>query len=100
MLALAVLIGLTCPPGERPLDLRGKLPTGHQTFDLVISVEPYYARVYISQLGFPASSQQCCSGKPTSVLRVPIAGAQFCLRQSQPQMKWKIQVLLNPELEL
>lgn len=100
MLTLAVLIGLVCPPGERTIDLRGKLPTGLQTLDLVISVEPYYARVYVSQLGFPTSAQQCCSGKPTSVLRVPVAGAHFCIRQSQPQMKWKIQILANPELEL
>jgi hypothetical protein len=45
--------------------------------DFVVSVEPFSARFYIYQLGFPDSFQQCCSNKPTSVLRVPIGIGRF-----------------------
>jgi hypothetical protein len=68
--------------------------------DLVVSVEPFYTRFYIYQLGFPQSRQQCCSNKPTSVLRVPIGTGRFCVRQSQPQMKWRAHALLRPDIEM
>jgi hypothetical protein len=57
-------------------------------------------RFYIYQLGFPQSRQQCCSNKPTSVLRVPIGTGRFCVRQSQPQMKWTARALLRPDIEM
>jgi hypothetical protein len=68
--------------------------------DFVVSVEPFSARFYIYQLGFPDSFQQCCSNKPTSVLRVPIGTGRFCVRQSQPQMKWRLRGLLRPDIEM
>ena len=100
MLKLFLVVTMTCQAGERLVDLSGKLPSNLRYVDIVVSVEPAYARLYISQLGFPDSFQQCCSGKHTAVLHLPVAGAQFCIKQSQPQMKWKAKVLLRPDVEL
>ena len=91
---------LACSPGDRLLDLSGKIPRGLRSIDLVISLEPFYARFYIYQLGHPDSFQQCCSGKPNSVVRVPVIDGRFCVRQSQPQMKWQVHVLLRPDVEM
>jgi hypothetical protein len=97
---ILLFAALLCQPGDRLIDLSGKLPRGLQYLDLVVSVEPLYARFYIYQLGFPDSFQQCCSNKPTSVLRVPIGGGRFCVRQSQPHMKWRARAVARPDLEL
>jgi hypothetical protein len=97
---LLLIAALVCQPGERLIDLSGKLPRGLQFMDLVVSVEPSYARFYIYQLGFPDSFQQCCSNKPTSVLRVPIGDGRFCVRQSQPNMKWRARALVKPDVEM
>ena len=56
---LLIVAALVCQPGERLIDLTGKLPRGLQFMDIVVSVEPFYARLYIYQLGFPDSFQQC-----------------------------------------
>ncbi len=97
---ILLMAALACMPGERLIDLNGKLPRGLQYLDLVISVEPFYTRFYIYPLGFPDRFEQCCSNKPTSVVRVPVGEGRFCIRQSQPQMKWRARVLLRPELEM
>jgi hypothetical protein len=97
---LLLVAALACQPGERLIDLSDKLPRGLQFMDFVVSVEPFYARFYIYQLGFPDSFQQCCSNKPTSVLRVPIGTGRFCVRQSQPRMKWRVRALLRPDIEM
>jgi len=97
---LLIVAALVCQPGERLIDLTGKLPRGLQFMDIVVSVEPFYARLYIYQLGFPDSFQQCCSNKPTSVLRVPIGTGRFCIRQSQPKMKWRVRALLKSDIEM
>jgi hypothetical protein len=97
---LFILAALACQPGDHFIDLGDKIPRGLQFIDLVISVEPFYTRFYIYQVGFPERFQQCCSNKPTSVLRVPVGDRQFCVRQSQPQMKWRVRVLLRPDVEL
>jgi len=68
--------------------------------DLIVSVEPYYTRLYIYQLGFPESMQHCCGNKPTSVITVPMVDGLICIHQSQPQMKWHIRALLRPDLEM
>jgi hypothetical protein len=95
-----LVAALACQPGDRLIDLSAKLPRALKFIDIVVSVEPFYTRLYIYQLGFPDSFQQCCSNKPTSVLRVPIAGRQFCVRQSQPKMKWHMRTILRPDIEL
>jgi hypothetical protein len=97
---LLLVAALACQPGDRLIDLSGKLPRGLQFMDFVVSVEPFYTRFYIYQLGFPQSRQQCCSNKPTSVLRVPVGTGRFCVRQSQPQMKWTARALLRPDIEM
>jgi hypothetical protein len=97
---LLVVAVLACQPGDHLIDLRGKFPHGLQFMDLVVSVEPFYSRFYIYQLGFPESFQQCCSNKRTSVLRVPVGDGRFCVRQSQPQMKWRARVLFRPDIEM
>ena len=97
---LLLIAALTCQPGDRLIDLSGKLLRNLQFMDFVVSVEPFYARFYIYQLGFPDSFQQCCSNKATSVLRVPISDGRFCIRQSQPQMKWHVRALLRPDIEM
>ena len=100
MKSLLLLMALTCQPGERLLDLSDKLPRGLQSLDLVVSIVPFYARIYVYEAGFPDSFQQCCNNKRTSVLRVPVASGRFCVRQSQPQMTWKIRALIKPDIEL
>src|ERR1700731_960914 len=97
---LLILAALTCRPGDRLVDLNGKLPRDRQFVDVVVSVEPFYSRLYIYRPGFPDSFQQCCSNKSTSVLRVPIGDGRFCIRQSQPQMKWRVRALLRPDIEM
>jgi hypothetical protein len=97
---LLLIVALTCQGNDRLVDLSGKLPRGVQYMDFVVSVEPAYTRIYIYQLGFPDSFQQCCGNKPTSVLRVPIGTGRFCIRQSQPQMKWRMRAIARPDVEL
>jgi hypothetical protein len=97
---LLIIAALACQPGDRMIDLSGKLPRNIQFIDFVVSIEPFYARFYIYQPGFPESFQQCCSNKPTSVLRVPIGEGRFCARQSQPRMKWRLRALLRPDIEM
>jgi hypothetical protein len=97
---LLLVAALVCQPGERLVDLSDKLPRGLQFMDVVVSVEPFYARLYIYQLGYPDSFQQCCNNKPASVLRVPIGFGRFCIRQSQPQMKWRLRGVLRPDIEI
>src|ERR1700733_8438048 len=96
---LLLIAALACHSGERQINLAGKLPPALKFMDIVVSVEPFYTRLYIYQLGFPDSFQQCCSNKPTSVLRMPIGTGQFCVKQSQPQMKWHIRAILKPDVE-
>ena len=100
MHALGLLIALTCQPQDHLLDLSSRLPAGLQFLDLIISVEPFYARVYVYEAGFPERFQTCCDNKRTSVLRVPIKSGRFCIRQSQPKMTWKIRGALKGSIEL
>lgn len=100
MAHLLLMAALACGSGERLLDLRGKVPLTLKMLDLVISVSPFYSRIYIYPLGSPDDFEPCCGNKPTSILRLPIGNAQFCIRQSQPQMKWQIRGLLQPEISL
>jgi len=96
---LLIVVALACQPGDRLIDLSGKIPRGLQFLDFVVSVEPFYSRIYIYQLGYPDSFQQCCSNKSTSVLSVPVGAARFCVRQSQPQMKWRVRAVARPAVE-
>jgi hypothetical protein len=97
---LLLVAALACQSGERLVDWSAKLPHRVQYMDLVVTIEPFYARLYIYQLGYPDSMQQCCNNKRTSVVRVPVGAGRFCVRQSQAQMKWQAHGLLRPDFEL
>lgn len=97
---LLIIAALACQPGDRLIDLGGKLPRELQYMDFVVSLQPFYARIYIYQLGYPDSFQPCCGNKPASVLRVPVGTGRFCIRQSQPRMKWHLRALARPDIEL
>ena len=97
---LLTAAALACNPGYWLIDLSGKIPRGVTSMDFVVSVEPYYTRFYIYQPGFPESVQHCCGNRPTSVIKVPIVDGRFCIRQSQPQMKWHLRALLRPDIEM
>jgi len=97
---LLIAAALACNPGDRLVDLRDRIPRGLQSLDLVVTVEPFYARFYIYQPGFPDSIQHCCGNKRTSVIKVPVVDGRFCVRQSQPQMKWTVRGLLRPDIRM
>ncbi len=97
MVLALTLIALACSPGDRLLDLSGKLPHALKTIDVLVSVEPFYARLYVYQPGFPDSSQSCCRNQPSSVLKLPVIDGRFCIKQSQPKMKWKLQIIGRPD---
>jgi hypothetical protein len=96
---LLLVAALACQPGDRLIDLDSKIPRSVRSMDFV-SLEPFYTRFYICQPGFPDSIQRCCSGKPTAVLRMPVVDGRYCVRQSQPQMKWTVRALLKPDIEM
>lgn len=95
-----LVAALACLPEDRLVDLTSKIPRQTRSIDLVVSVEPFYTRFYIYQPGFPESRQQCCNGKPTGIVRIPVVDGKFCVKQSQPQMKWTVRVLLKPDIEM
>jgi hypothetical protein len=100
MTLMLVAVAFICSPGDRLVDFRNKIAVNQRFIDILLTVQPAYTRFYIYQPGFPDSFQQCCGDKPSGVLRVPVLDGQFCIRQSQPQMKWRAQVILRPELSL
>lgn len=91
---------LACNVGDRLVDLSGQIPHGLKYVDLIVAVKPFYTRFYIYQPGYPAGFMQCCSNKSTGVLHVPVIDGRFCIRQSQPQMKWSVRAILKPDLEI
>jgi hypothetical protein len=97
---LLLLAALACGPGDQLVDFRSKIPPRLKFVDLIVSVEPFYTRFYIYQPGYADSIQQCCSGKPSGVLRVPVIDGRYCIRRSQPQMKWNVRAVLRPDLEM
>ena len=97
---LLIAAALVCNAGDRLVDLSGKIPRRLKFVDLVVSVEPFYTRFRIYQPGYPDSFMQCCGNKPSGVLRVPVIDGRFCVRQSQPQMKWRVRVVLRPDLKI
>lgn len=97
---LLLVAALACMPGDRLVDLAGKIPRNVRSMDFVVTLEPFYARFYIYQPGFPDSFQQCCNGRPTGVLKIPVVDGRFCIRQSQPAMKWTVRALSRPDIEM
>lgn len=97
---LLLVAALACLRGDRLVDLTNKIPRDVRSMDFIVSLEPFYARFYIYQPGFPDSLQQCCSGRPTGILRIPVVDGRFCIRQSQPKMKWTVRALSRPDIEM
>ena len=97
---LLITAVLACNSGDRLVDLRDKIPRGLNSIDLMVTVEPFYARFYIYQPGFPESLQHCCGNKPSSIIRVPVVDGRFCVRLSQPQMKWTVRALFRPDIQM
>jgi hypothetical protein len=67
-------------------------------FGLKLIKNPVY--IIWCHVDYPESIQHCCNNEPTSVIRVPVGEGRFCIRQSQPQMKWHARALLKPDLEM
>ena len=97
---LLIAAVVACNAGDRVVDLSGQIPRGLKFIDLIVSVKPSYARFYIYQPGYPDSFMQCCSDKPSGLLRVPVIDGRFCVRQSQPQMKWNVRAVLKSDVEI
>jgi hypothetical protein len=97
---LLITAALACNPGDRLVDLRDKIPRGLHSIDLMVTVDPFYARFYIYQPGFPESLQHCCGNKRASIIKVPVVDGRFCVRQSQPQMKWTVRALFRPDIQM
>jgi hypothetical protein len=100
MYKLIFIASLACAPGDRLVDLTGKFSADVKFLELLISIEPFYARLYFYPAGFPELSQQCCNNKFTSIVRVPIADGKLCIRQSQQSMNWKARAILNRGIEM
>jgi hypothetical protein len=97
---LLITAALACNPGDRLVDLRDKIPRGMNSIYLVVTVDPFYSRFYIYQPGFPDSVQHCGGNRPTSVIKVPVVDGRYCIRQSQPQMKWTVRAMFVPDLQM
>jgi hypothetical protein len=97
---LIIVAALACLPSHRAIDIADMIAPDSKFVDIMVSVEPSYARFYIYPVGRPEDSQQCCGNKPTSVLRLPVGDGKFCIRQSQPQMKWHVRGIQSPGISL
>jgi hypothetical protein len=52
---LLITAALACNPGDRLVDLRDKIPRGQNSIDLMVTVEPFYARFYKLRCAFQAT---------------------------------------------
>jgi hypothetical protein len=100
MVKLLVMAALACQPGYRLFDIRGHLSPSAKVAEFIISVSPFYTRLTIYPVGHPEDLQRCCNNKPVSTVVFPIGNGQFCIKQSQPQMKWKLRLAARPDVEL
>ena len=101
MKALLILAAaLSCRPGFALIDWSKQLPPRLSVLDVVVSLKPFYARVVIYPLENPSEEHWCCGNKPASVLRLPVGSGKFCVRQSQPDMNWKMRVFLKPDVAI
>jgi hypothetical protein len=91
---------LACQSGYRLVDWHDRVPRGIDSADMVVTVSPFYTRLLIYPAGHPELTQRCCNNRQISVLRVQIGDGRFCIGQSQPQMKWNLQLTFKPELQM
>jgi hypothetical protein len=91
---------LACQPGHRLVDWSDRISRGTFWADILVTVEPLYARLLIYSPGRFETVQRCCQGRQAAMLHIPIEDGRFCIGQSQPQMKWTLRLSLRPSLEL
>jgi hypothetical protein len=91
---------LACQPGHRLVDWHDRIPHGINSADMVVTLNPFYTRVLIYPAGHPEMMQRCCNNRQISVFRMPVVDGRFCVGQSQPQMKWNLQLTLRPGVEM
>jgi hypothetical protein len=91
---------LACQSGHQLVDWSDRIPPGIQLADVVVTVEPFYARLLIYRPGHPDTMQRCCNGKQASVVRVAIEDGRFCIGQSRMQMKWSLRLMFKPGISL
>ena len=88
-----IAAGLACAFGFHLVDWSDRIPTSYTVVNFVITVQPFYTRLTIYTLGHPDERLPCCGNKPTSVIILPRGDGKFCIRQSQPNMKWQMKVV-------
>lgn len=96
MYKVLLIATLVCKPGDQFVDWSESIPSTAKTLDLVITVEPFYSRFYIYPVGHAENIQPCCGNKRTSIIEVLAESRRFGIRQSQPNMKWSVRVMLKP----
>lgn len=84
---------MACATGFQLVDWSQRISHDYSIVSFVINVEPFYSRVTIYPLDLPDERLPCCGNKPTSVITLPRGSGKFCIRQSQPNMKWKMRVV-------
>lgn len=88
-----IVSALACAAGFQLVDWSARIPADYAIVSFIISVEPFYSRVTIYPLDHPDERVPCCGNKPTSVIALPRGSGMFCIRQSQPNMKWRMRVV-------
>src|SRR5436189_5310699 len=84
---------IACATGFQLVDWSDRISPSFNVVSFVITVEPFYTRLTIYPLEHPDERLPCCGNKPTSVIALPRGDGKFCLRQSQPNMKWKMKII-------
>ena len=69
---LLIMAALACNPGDRLLD---KIPRGLNSIDLVVTVEPFYARFYIYQRVSLTASSTAAATNLLRLSRCPLSTA-------------------------
>jgi hypothetical protein len=100
MSSFLFVASLACQTGFALVDWSGRFPAGLHVVDAFITVRPFYSRLIIYPQLMPDQLQRCCGDKTSSVIRLPVGNGRFCISQSQPGMKWKMQVILRPDVAL
>ena len=95
------MAALACNPGDRLVDLRDKISRGLNSIDLMVTVEPFYARFYIYQPGFPDSRLL----SPRQQAFFDYQGARWSTAVSASDkvargMKWTVRALFRPDIEM
>jgi hypothetical protein len=97
---MLIAVVLACQPGHRLVDWHDRIPREINSADMVVTLNPFYTRLFIYPAGHPEMMQRCCNNRQISVFRMPVVDRRFWIGQSQPQMKWNLQPTLRPGIEM